>query len=190
MQQETGTDDITDDAMLFKRYGQAIFAYVRLYTPSREDAEDLTLEVFTTALEHDNLAALQDGEQLAWLRRVVRNRLIDRYRRAVHSPTVVLDEVLEMMLEDDTANREQVMLQRETYAQLHRMIQTLPPLQQRLLRLRYGDGLPFAEIALLLNKREDVLRKMLSRALATLRTVYRQPAQEGESNARSQSIDA
>ena len=181
MQQETGTDDITGDAILFKRYGQAIFAYVRLYTPSREDAEDLTLEVFTTALEHDNLAALQGGEQLAWLRRVARNRLIDRYRRAMRAPVVVLDEVVEMMLEDDTANPEQVMLQRETYAQLHRMIQTLPPLQQR---LRYGDGLPFAEIALLLNKREDALRKMLSRALATLRTVYRQPAQEGGSNAR------
>ena len=181
MQQQTGIDDITDDAMLFSRYGQAIFAYVRLYTPSREDAEDLTLEVFTAALEHDNLAELKDGGQLAWLRRVAHNRLIDRYRRATRSPVTALDEVVGMMLEDDTANPEQVIVQRETYAQLHRAIQTLPQLQQRLLRLRYGDGLPFAEIAVLLNKREDALRKMLSRALATLRTVYRQSAQEGES---------
>jgi RNA polymerase sigma-70 factor (ECF subfamily) len=181
MQQQTGIDDIADDAMLFSRYGQAIFAYIRLYAPSREDAEDLTLEVFTTALEHDNLAGLAEGEQLAWLRRVAHNRLIDRYRRATRSPVMVLDEVVEMMLEDDTANPEQVMLQRETYTQLHRVVQTLPQLQQRLLRLRYGDGLSFAEIAVLLNKREDALRKMLSRSLASLRTVYRQTAQEGGS---------
>ncbi len=181
MQQQTGIDDIADDALLFSRYGKDIFAYMRLYTPSREDAEDLTLEVFTTALEHDNLAVLKDDEQLAWLRRVARNRLIDRYRRATRSPVIVLDEVVEMMLEDNTANPEQVILQRETYMQLHRVVQTLPQLQQRLLRLRYGDGLPFAEIAVLLNKREDALRKMLSRALATLRTVYRQSAQEGGS---------
>ncbi len=179
MQQQTGTGDTVDDAALYYRYGQAIFAYVRLHTPSREDAEDLTLEVFTTALELDNLAGLEDGERLAWLRRVAHNRLIDRYRRAARSPVVVLDEMVEMMLEDDTANPEQVMLQREMYAQLHQAIQALPQLQQRLLRLRYGDGLRFAEIAVVLNKREDALRKLLSRTLATLRTLYRQSAQEG-----------
>jgi RNA polymerase sigma-70 factor, ECF subfamily len=182
MQQQTEVGDTADDAALYNRFGQAIFAYMRLHAPSREDAEDLTLEVFTTALEHDNLAGLKDGEQLAWLRRVAHNRLIDRYRRATRTPVVVLDEVVEMMLEDDSANPEQVMLQRETYAQLHWAVQRLPQLQQRLLSLRYGDGLPFAEIAVLLNKREDALRKLLSRALATLRTLYHQSAaQEGGS---------
>ena len=177
MQQQAGIDDTADDAILFSRYGQAIFAYVRLHTPSREDAEDLTLEVFTTALEYDNLAGLSEGEQLAWLRRVAHNRLIDRYRRATRSPVVVLGEVIEMILADDTANPEQMALQRETYAHLHEAIQALPHLQQRLLRLRYGDGLPFAEIAILMNKREVTLRKLLSRTLATLRTLYRQSAQ-------------
>lgn len=172
-----GIDDLADDGILFSRYGQAIFAYVRLYAPSREDAEDLTLEVFTTALEHDNLTGLKDGEQLAWLRRVAHNRLIDRYRRATRSPAVVLDEGVEKLLVDDTANPEQMVLQRERYTYLHDAIQRLPPLQQQLLRLRYGDGLPFAEIATLLNKREDTLRKLLSRALATLRTLYQQSAQ-------------
>ncbi len=179
MQQQTGTGDTADDAALYDLYGQAIFAYMRLHAPSREDAEDLTLEVFTTALEHDNLAGLGDSERLAWLRRVAHNKLIDGYRRASRSPVIVLDEMIEMMLEDDTANPEQMLLQRETYAQLHQAVQTLPQLQQRLLRLRYGDGLHFAEIAVLLNKREDALRKMLSRALATLRALYRQTAQGG-----------
>jgi len=60
---------------------------------------------------------------------------------------------------------------------LHQAIQTLPLVQQQLLRLRYGDGLPFAEIAILLNKREEALRKLLSRTLATLRMLLPQSAQ-------------
>lgn len=177
MQQQTGIDDIADDGILFSRHGQAMFAYVRLHTSSREEAEDLTQEIFITALEHDNLVGLKDGEQLAWLRRVAHNRLIDRYRRATRSPIVVQDEVVEMMLLDETANPEQMALQREKYAHLHQAIQTLPLVQQQLLRLRYGDGLPFAEIAILLNKREEALRKLLSRTLATLRMLLPQSAQ-------------
>lgn len=172
--------DTADDTALYDRYGSALFAYVRLHTSSREDAEDLTLEVFTIALEQNNLAGLRDGEQLAWLRRVAHNRLIDGYRRTARHPLVELDSVREILLEDETTNPEQVLLQRETYAQLHQAVQTLPQLQQQLLRMRYGDRLCFADIAVLLNKREDALRKLLSRTLATLRTMYRRMTQEGE----------
>lgn len=37
-------------AALYDRYASSIFAYARLNTPSWEDAEDVTLEVFTAAL--------------------------------------------------------------------------------------------------------------------------------------------
>jgi RNA polymerase sigma-70 factor (ECF subfamily) len=102
---EDTVDDSTDDAALYDRYGQAIFAYIRLHTSSREDAEDLTLEVFTAALEHDNLAGSAPGEQLAWLRRVAHNRLIDGYRRRTRHPPVVLDTLADALLEDETGTR-------------------------------------------------------------------------------------
>ena len=41
----------SDDAVLFDRYGSVIFASILKHVRSREDAEDLTLEVFTAALE-------------------------------------------------------------------------------------------------------------------------------------------
>lgn len=183
MQQPLGSEEIIEenanDTALYDRYGHTLFAYVRLQVSSREEAEDLTLEVFLTALEHDNLSALPVSERLAWLRRVAYNRLVDRYRRAARHPVVVLDHVLETLLEDDLADPEQIVLRREMYQQLHQMVQKLPLLQQQLLRLRYGDGLRFAEIAVLLNKREAALRQLLSRTLATLRTRYNQLAQEG-----------
>src|SRR5579884_3587145 len=93
--------DNMDDATLYDRYGGVIFAYARLHLASREDAEDLTLDVFLKALEHDNLAALREEEKLAWLRRVAHNRLIDRYRHVSRHPLTPLDDTAIAQLEDE-----------------------------------------------------------------------------------------
>jgi DNA-directed RNA polymerase specialized sigma24 family protein len=54
-------------AALYQRYAPAIFAYPLKQTASREDAEDLLLEVFLAAMERDNLSDLHEPEQRAWL---------------------------------------------------------------------------------------------------------------------------
>jgi len=171
-QDEDRVDTSTDDAALFDHYGRAIFGYLRLHTTSREDAEDLTAEVFTAALENDQLSGLRHEEQLAWLRRVAYRKLVDSYRRAQRRSVVSLDQGAEMLLDEQTAAPEQVALQREAYRNLHQAVDRLPPLQQQVLRLRYGNGLHCAEIALLLNKREEAVRKLISRTLAQLRSIY------------------
>lgn len=165
---------VSADIELYDRYAPIIFAYVRLHLRSYEDAEDLTIEVFTTALEHDNLSAFGESEKLAWLRRVTHNRLIDRYRYADRHPNVALDQVVETMESDALSTPEQVTLREETSRQLRAMIGQLSQMQQQVLQLRYEDGLRFAEIAVVLNKREEAVRKLLSRTLTTLRTLYLQ----------------
>src|SRR5260221_1993533 len=144
---------------LYDRYASSIFAYARLSTPSWEDAEDVTLEVFTAALEQANLSALSERQQLVWLRRVAHNKLVDRYRRAMHLPVVPL---------------EQVALRGEELEQLYKAVSSLSLFQQQVLQLRFGEGLRFAEIAVLLNKREATVRKLCSRSIALLRTIYEQ----------------
>jgi RNA polymerase sigma-70 factor (ECF subfamily) len=172
--QQQAEQGLHDDAALYDHYAHVIFAYIRLHLSSREDAEDLTLEVFLAALERDNLSALAEGEKLAWLRRVAHNKLIDRYRRLTHRPIVALDEVADTLYDDQEMVPEQIALRNEEYTHLRATLRRLPILQQQLLRLRYGDGLRFAEIAVILNKREGALRKLLSRTLACLRSTYDQ----------------
>ncbi len=161
---------------LFERYGQSIFAYLRLHTRSLQDAEDLLLDVFLAGLENDNLSALSPPEQLAWLRRVAHNKLLNTYRRNSRSPSVTLDSIGETLFAESTP--EQATLQQEEHRQLRAALQKLPTLQQHILQLRYGDGLRCPEIALLLNKREGAVRKILSRSIHLLRQIYRQT--EGE----------
>jgi len=164
----------SSDAALYDRYARIILAYVRLHTDSREDPEDPTLEVFLAALERDNLSALVEDEKLAWLTRVAHNKLIDSYRRSARHPMVALDQVAETLFEDDELAPEQVALRHEEHAHLQVAIKRLSGPQQQLLQLRFGYGLRFAEIAVLLNKREAALRKLLSRTLTFLRATYDQ----------------
>ena len=171
-QYERASDISAGDAELFDRYSQAIFSYLRLHSISREDAEDLLVEVFTAALEHDQLSALLEEEQLAWLRRVAHNKLVDNYRRGQRRPVVALEHGEGLLSDVDDDNPEHFVIQRELYAQLYLAVSSLPLLQQQVLRLRYGDGLRFAEIAVLLNKREEAVRKLYSRTLAQLRGVF------------------
>src|SRR6266566_8150750 len=89
------------DSTLYNRHAAIILAYARSHAPSWQDAEDLTLEVFLTALEHDNLSWLTDKQQLVWLRRVAHNRLIDKYRRSPRPVVVPLDQVVETVYHDE-----------------------------------------------------------------------------------------
>ena len=168
----------TGQTMLYELYGRAIFGYLRLHARSLEDAEDLLLEVFLAALEHDNLSALPPRGQLAWLRRVAHNKLLNLYRQVSRHPHIALNAVVETVLETD--GPEQQALRQEERRQVRVALQKLPPLQQHILQLRYGDGLCCTEIALLLDKREEAVRKLLSRSIFALRQVYQQT--EGESS--------
>ena len=162
------------DNTLYERHAAIILAYVRSRTASWQDAEDLTLEVFLTALEHDNLSWLTDKQQLVWLWRVAHNKLIDSYRRPGQPPAVSLEQVVENASHDETLMPEQLVLRREELERLYKAIGKLPPQQQQVLQLRYGEGLRFAEIAVLLNKREATVRKICSRSLVLLRRIYEQ----------------
>jgi len=163
---------------LYERYAQAIFAYVRLHTSSWEDAEDLTIEVFLVAFEHDHLSWLTEKQQFIWLRQVAHNKLIDRYRRTRRTALLPLEQVIETLCQDEAQAPEQLLLRREEVTHLYRAVEHLSVLQRQVLQLRFADGLHFAEIALLLNKKEEAVRKLYSRTLARLRTIYHQ--QEGE----------
>lgn len=159
-------------AALYDRYAASIFAYARLRAPSLEDAEDVMLEVFTAALEQEKLATLTEHQQFVWLRQVAHHKLVDRYRRVAHLPVVPLEQVIEAVREEEVLSPEHIVLRREELERLCGAVARLPLVQQQLLQLRFGEGLRFAEIAVLLNKREPAVRKLCSRALASLRVAY------------------
>jgi RNA polymerase sigma factor (sigma-70 family) len=164
-------------AALYERYAPIILTYLRQNRITKEDAEDLLVEVFLAAMESTTLLSLQEGEQLAWLRRVAHNKLIDHLRRGARRPVVGIEDIAEMLYDDEHRMPEQVALQHEDHDWLRARLAMMPTQQQEVLRLRFADGLRSQEIGQRLNKSDSAVRMLLSRAMSFLRTVYGQ--QEG-----------
>ena len=156
--------------LLFDRHASHVLTYVSRQVAHQQDAEDITLEVFAAALHHEELFTLSSDRQRAWLQRVARNKIIDRYRRNSHVDFVPLEQSLEFA--DDAQTPEEFTLQREMYKRLYTSLSQLSPQQQQILQLRYGNGLPFADIAKLLHQSPSTVRKSLIRALRSLRAAY------------------
>jgi len=167
--------------LLYRQYAPGLLAYVRMRITSEEDAEDLVVEVFVAAIENAKFAALSDKEKQSWLWRVTRNKVIDTYRRAKTRQNVTLEHVADVLFEDEMASPEYAALRQEDYMDLYAHLQSLPPLQQQILRMRFGQDLSCSEIATTLGKQENVVRVTLSRSLNLLRKIYRRRREEQES---------
>jgi RNA polymerase sigma factor (sigma-70 family) len=180
MTRQQQTLSMLDDspiAALYEREALTIFTYVLRRVPSREDAEDILLEVFLAALENESVADLNDEKQRAWLLRVAHNKFVDFHRYAIRRTAIPLEEVTETLYGTEDTEPDQVILQQEEYSLLQANLTRLPALQQEIVRLRYNVGLPYPEIAARVNKREGAIRVLLSRSFHYLRTIYKQ--QEG-----------
>lgn len=170
--QQINTDAGQDDVCttLYQRYASTILGYICQQVASRQDAEDLLVEVFMAAHTNIALPALSEERQLAWLLRVARNKVIDRYRHAALLTMLPLEQIVEA--EDNALSPEQRAIQQENYRRLYAALAQLAPEQQQLIRLRYGNGLRLVAIAELLAKPEGSVRKMLARTLNQLRAIY------------------
>lgn len=147
---------------LYQTYAQRVHAYLLNRVGNRDDAEELTAQTFLAALE--GIAGYRHrGYFAAWLFSIARNKANDSFRRM--RPTGDLNQASELPGEDDpfgeVADREQI-------AALRRQINALPDAQAELLRLRYVAELSFAEIATLLGRTEDAVKKSVYRCLERL----------------------
>lgn len=174
-----GHDDASF-ADLYQRHAFVLLNYIRRHTLTREDAEDVLMEVFLAAYKHQALAGLSTGEQLGWLRRVAHNKCVDAYRRTQRQPAISLEDVNEILLEDEEQSPEQIALQSEEQAQLRVHLAHLSEQQQEILRLRFAQGMRSSEIARSTHKKEGTVRSLLARALNSLRGTY-EKQEEGDS---------
>ena len=172
--QPLDTDEVLDveKSILYERFAEPLLAYLCQQVSDRQDAEDLLLEVFLAALQNPWLARLPSGRQFAWLRRVARNKVIDHYRHRALVTIQPLGQVQEP--EDQSVTPERRVEEQEERTWLLQAIEQLSPDQRELLRLRYVQELRLTQIAALMEKSEGTVRKMLTRTLRHLRTLYEQ----------------
>ena len=162
-------------ADLYQRHARQLLAYIRPRVDSPEDAEDLLVEVFLAIMQNETPLRLSEGEQLIWLRRVARNKIVDRYRHLGRQPAIApLDALVEVLLDDDEHTPEALALRETDHAQLRKHLAGLSHIQQEVLHLRFFHELSTKEIAARLAKSDSAIRVLLSRTLNRLRDIYEQ----------------
>lgn len=149
-------------AVLYRQHLPAVYRYLYRRVGSAADAEDLTAQTFTEALESILRGRFQPGGNFpAFLFTIARRRAADHFRQ---HPTAPLDEH-----PDPEPALLAALETREDIRRLKNLLSQLDEEKQELLRLRFAAGLGFAEIALLENRNEAAVKMSLYRTLAWLR---------------------
>jgi RNA polymerase sigma-70 factor, ECF subfamily len=149
-------------SVLLKRYQRPIHSLIRQIVSNREDAEELTQDVFIKAFR--KLDSFKGGSTLStWLYRIAWNTAISetRKKRLVYPefdenqfanlPDETVDEVLEK-------ENDELQLQR-----LEKAIDRLNPEEKALISLYYSESKSLTEVALILNLSADNAKVKLHR---------------------------
>ena len=167
---EAAQCDPTAFDALYQRYFDRTYRYVRMRVQSQEDAADLTQQVFLQALDSLPRFRASVAPFAAWFFAIVRHVLADRAIRARRRPAPLALENASELVSD--LELEASILQRESLERLSALLATLDPTVRDLLALRFAGGLSAPEIAAIIGKRPDAIRKQLSRLLQTLKEQY------------------
>jgi RNA polymerase sigma-70 factor (ECF subfamily) len=139
---------------LYSRYSGPVYSYVCSIVRDRDDAADITQQVFLKLMTAFPQYDVRRARFAAWILRVARNAAID-WLRGSHG-AVWAPEAIEVAQEDaSTSNDREV---------LRHALAELTDGQRKVLFLREHVGLPAGEVARRLGKREAAVHTMHHRA--------------------------
>ena len=147
---------------LYQLWLDPIYFYFLRLTQHKECAEDLTADFFLKLINILSKYKAK-GKFSSWLFKVAHNLAMDHLRRENHSNT---DQPLygnesKAWIGGGTLDRDEIIL-------LKQAIQTLSIEEQELLHLRFMEDLSFAEVASIVRKSEQSVKKAVYRILKNL----------------------
>jgi RNA polymerase sigma-70 factor (ECF subfamily) len=155
------------DAACFGALYQAnfdrVYAFVARRVPSREEAEDITAEVFHQALAGLAGFEWQGTPFVAWLVTIASHLIARRWQRATGHIDVPAEELETIGVPDQT----------ERQALLAQLVDRLPDDQRLVVRRRFVDQKSIRQIAQELGRSEGAIKQLQFRAIETLRIQMR-----------------
>ena len=144
---------------LYELHFHRVYAYVARRVGRREEAEDVTSEVFHRALAKMGTYEWRGVPFSAWLIRIAANAITDQWRQVSRES----DDPVPEDLEDGTA--EDI----EQCAALSQLVRELPDNQRRVVVLRFVEQKSIKEIAKEIRRSEGAVKQLQFRALTKLR---------------------
>jgi RNA polymerase sigma factor (sigma-70 family) len=160
-------DPLADPAPLIRR----VYAYVSYRLGDGPEAEDVTSEVFESAVRYRSGFDRRRGEPIAWLFGIARRRVAWSLAKRPPPASELVEEEAPGDVESETVER----------VALDAALQTLSERDQELLALRYGSDLRAREIGRILGLKTNTVEVALHRALERLREAMGDETREGDS---------
>ncbi len=159
---EAAREDPKEFGSLYNLYVERVFKYLFSRVGNVKEAEDITSQTFLAAFESFRHYR-HDGHFSSWLFTIARNKAMDHFRRRKN--LLFLEKADEVSQSQEPL---QAIIQSEQSAALGQLIATLPEDERELLRLRFLAEMSFVEIARLLHRNGDAVKKSIYRLLARL----------------------
>jgi RNA polymerase sigma-70 factor, ECF subfamily len=158
-------DDSAWEAVV-SSYGKRVYNLGYRYTNRKEEAEDLTQEIFIRVYQNLKSYRSEQGSFQNWILRVARNLIIDRYRQIRRYPqTGGSDELETMTLVDDSVlSPQRAAEQAEASKFVQDGLQGLSPELKEAIILRDLEGMAYHEIVDLLGVPEGTVKSRINRA--------------------------
>src|SRR5580658_9535852 len=153
-------------AQLYEDNFERVYAFIARRVHDRDHAQDLTADVFHSALK--NLARFEwrGAPFAAWLFRIAANAIADRGKRASQLESIKLREI-----EEHDSSGAADLAEVEHRARLFKLVEKLPGDQRRVITMRFAQQKSIAEIAGAIGRSEGAVKQLQFRGLQSLRTM-------------------
>jgi len=148
------------------RYGNLVWSLARRFCPDRAEAEDAVQEIFIELWSSAARFDPQKASETTFVAMIARRRLIDRMRASGRRPAM---EELSETPDADQAVAEPDVVARDEAARAARLIATLKPEQQQVIRLAVFEGRTHRDIATALGMPLGTVKTHLRRGLLRVR---------------------
>ena len=138
--------DATALDVFYSRYNRLAFSLILRIVGTREDAEDVLLDVFWQTWQQASRYDAARGKPLAWLLTIARTRALDALRAGGRKQTISENQ----KAGDDNLSseeKEDPFVAADTRRAVRQALSTLPENQRILLEMAYFDGMSHTEIA-------------------------------------------
>lgn len=153
---------------LYELYFDRIYRYIFVRVQNKEEAEDLTSQVFLKMVEKIAKFSWQGSGFTAWLFKIAHNQVVDWYRSKL---PVEAEKEAEPAVK--TNNPEEMVLVNEAVTEVLKSLSSLSEQQRDVLVLRLLSGLTCQQTAQVLGLTEGNVRLIQHRALQKLKEKLR-----------------
>lgn len=158
-------------ADFYNQNSPKILSYLSKKLPTREDAQELTNDVFLEAIDCLHLLK-KDGNLQAWLYSIAHNKMVNYYRKK-KIKSLLLSQIPYLEIVAKEISQPEFQFEKNRIKdKIKQTFYELSENHQKILSLHYEEGVPVKDVALTFNMSFKATESLLYRARRKFQIIY------------------